>query len=102
MEENEIPIDDRPLYGEASLGIQAETFINSPVGSFIVEKADRMFSESCERLVKSFPNDINEISDAQVDARVAIKIKEWLTEMVIAGRVAEANLKAKAELENQI
>lgn len=98
IDDNEIPVDDQPLFNEASLGIEAEKFVNSPVGTFIVEKADRLLNESFERLVKTKANMIGEIQDAQVDARVAVKIKEWLTEMIISGHVAEQQLIASAEI----
>jgi len=102
MEENEIPIDDKPLFDEASLGIQAEVFLNSPVGAHLIAQAELLLTESCGKLITLSPGDQVGIADAQVDGRVAIKIKEWLLDMVISGQVAEENLKAKVELENQM
>ena len=89
----EIQEHERAAFNEARIGIELEAFASTPVGKFLIDKADREYSAASKDLITIPAHDHERIAEAQLKARVVVFFKAWMAEGINAGRVAEAQLK---------
>ncbi len=97
--DKEIREAEEAAFEIARTGIDIERFISSPIGKYLLEKAEREYGEATTDLVNTPIGDSSEMADAQLKARVAIKFKLWLIEGVNSGLAAEKQLRMNDEIE---
>ena len=76
------------LFAEAVLGKDAEEFIASDLGRYLIGQADMEIEEAQEALCKVAPWRTRRIRDLQNQIWRAQSFKGWLLEMVTAGKAA--------------
>jgi hypothetical protein len=76
----------------AKLGIEAEGFLASSLGRYLVERADLEIEKLTETLIWLSPSDITANTDVRTEIQVCIKFKQWLIEAINSGRVAARNI----------
>ncbi|MDY6893893.1 MAG: hypothetical protein SVO01_00520 [Thermotogota bacterium] len=70
------------LIDEVRLGNEAERFLQSPLGIYVIEKAEQERQEALEDLLETPSSDEENIRNCQVRARIAEAIPLWLQEVI--------------------
>lgn len=76
------------LYAEAMLGRDAEEFIGSDLGRYMIGRAEQEEREAMELLAKVSPWRRRRIAELQNRIRLAQRFKGWLAELVHIGKQA--------------
>lgn len=85
------------LYAEAMLGRDAEEFLNTDLGKYLLARAEEQEQEAMEELATVFPWNRWKIQRLQNKLWQARSFKDWLKEMIVTGRQALAQLDQSAE-----
>jgi hypothetical protein len=80
--------EEEVLLAEAMLGRDAEDFINSDIGRYLLGRAEQEAAEASELLAKVNPWRRNRIRQLQNEIWRAQSIRGWLAEMVTSGKAA--------------
>lgn len=88
-------LSTQTLVAEAILGKDAEEFLNTDVGRYILARAEEEEREALEALAKVWPWRRRRIEQLQTQLWRARSIKDWLTEMITTGRQALEHLEDK-------
>lgn len=89
--------DNAELYAEAVLGKDAEEFLSSDIGRFLIGRAEQEASEAMELLKKCYPWRRRRIAQLQSEIWRAESIQSWLGELIIRGRQALSQLEQQEE-----
>lgn len=81
------------LIKEAQLGIEAETFLSSDLGRYIIARAEADRMDALEQLATVNPNDILAITKLQNKIAVVDSIQGWIAEAIQNGYYAEIEIK---------
>ena len=93
------PVDDTDHFvAIARMGIDAETFMRSPVGRFIEGKARAEEADATEALIAADPDDLKANRDLRNQIHVARMFLVWIADAVSAGHAAHAQLQEMDEL----
>jgi hypothetical protein len=76
------------LIAEALLGEEAEKFLESAVGRYLIGAAQQEVAAAQEDLENADPSNEKAIRDIQCRAKVGRMIEKWLLELVDKGRAA--------------
>lgn len=76
----------------AKLGIEAEAFLRSSLGRYMVDRADMEIERAMVELVEADPEDARLNREIRNRIHVAKQIKQWIGEAINSGRVAHENL----------
>lgn len=82
----------RELLQQVELGLDVQQFLRSPVGKYLLQKADDERTDALAELVEANPEDSEGIRALQSTIKRADSIQFWLIEAVQAGKNAEAQL----------
>ena len=74
---------------QAQLGIDAEVFLRSNLGQYMMERANLEIEEVTMELVNASPSDLETNTTCRNRIGVCNAFKVWLREVVHTGRVAE-------------
>lgn len=85
------------LLAEAVLGRDAEEFLSSELGRYLVGRAQMEGEEATEKLKRIAPWRRRRITELQAQVWRAESFRDWLAEMVTAGRAAESALEQQSE-----
>jgi len=80
------------LVAEARLGSQTKEFLKSPIGRYIVGRADKAREEAFESWVSANPTDAETIAELQFRARLPSLVMGWLDEVINQAKHAEETL----------
>jgi len=80
------------LFAEAILGRDAEDFIQSDIGQYLIGCAEQEAQEAMEKLKHVFPWRRRKIVELQNRIWRAESIQSWLAEIVIKGKQATQQL----------
>ena len=83
---------DKELLAEAMFGKDAEEFINSDLGQYLIGCAEQESYEAIDKLKTVFPWRRRRITELQNVIWRAESFKSWLAELVIKGRQATQQL----------
>jgi len=86
-----------PEWETAVFGRTVELFLESEVGTYIIERAKADLAEASERLIEVDPYNEKEIAKLQLNARVAQKVRQWLAEAIENGKNAAQVIKAERD-----
>ena len=81
-------MDVNALKAEAILGKDAEEFIQSELGRYIIGRVDQEREEAVQKLTKTFAWRRDRIRDLQNQIWRCDTFKSWLADMVIRGKAA--------------
>ena len=79
---------DQELLAEAVIGKDAEDFIQSDIGRYILGCAEQESNEAMEQLKRVYPWRRRKIQELQNQIYRAESIQSWLAELVIKGKQA--------------
>lgn len=80
------------LFAEAALGRDVEEFISSDVGRYLLGRCEQDIKDAQDKLAVVSPWRRNRIKQLQNEIWRAKSIVRWLSEIVSAGKQAEAVL----------
>ena len=80
--------EDDFLLESAKLGIEAEAFVRSSLGQYMLERADMEIEYATVELIAADPEDGKVNRDIRSKIAVASSIKEWIVEAIESGQVA--------------
>ncbi len=80
------------LMAEAILGQDAQEFINTELGQFLVRRADQEKKDALEQLARVSPQKKNRIRDLQAQVWRAESFLVWIAELITSGKQAEGVL----------
>lgn len=80
------------LMQEVDLGLQVESFLNGPVGKYLIGRAEDEIAEAVQELKTVVPTDVEKITALQNVVHRAESIQYWLAEAVQAGLNAQQEL----------
>lgn len=85
----------------ARLGVEAEAFMHSHVGRYLLERADHEIEINMVKLVEVDPGDYKANREIRNKIHVAKMFKDWIAEAIASGRVAhEAMMEQEAALDS--
>lgn len=79
----------------AKLGVEAEGFLRSSFGKYLIERADMQMGQAVRALIDADPMDGKLNYKLRNDIKVCEQIKQWIGEAVSSGKVAHGNLTAR-------
>lgn len=84
--------EDRTLYDTAALGVEVASFLRTPIGEYIQERATRERHQALEALATAHYTDAARIQRLQNDARIPELLLQWLADAINQGDIALAQL----------
>lgn len=84
------------LYAEAMLGKDAEEFLNTDIGRYLVGRAEQESAEAMEQLKRVYPWRRRKIQELQAKVWRADSVQGWLAELIISGKQALQTLDDQA------
>ena len=78
-----------PLFEKARLGVEAETFLGSNVGQYLIKRAEEEIEAAYKRLAECDPFDQALVAHLQNKVRVARAVPQWLAECINEGNLSE-------------
>ena len=91
---------DDPLVRQAVFGVEVQDFLNSPIGSFLLTRAEARLANLIEGLKKIDPAQSVAIGAIQAEIRHLEQFEGWLAEAVQAGLTATAIIDGEIDGEN--
>jgi len=76
----------------AKLGLEAEGFLRSSLGRYLVERAEAEIEKGFTELFKVSPSDTGGNIEARMDIQVPMNVIKWLNEAVDSGKLAMQEL----------
>lgn len=90
-------LSTQALYAEAMLGKDAEEFLGSDLGRYMLGRAQQDEQEALELLAKVSPWRRRRITELQNRIRLAQNFKGWLIELVQVGKQAMDQLETQQQ-----
>lgn len=87
------------LLALAQMGMDAETFLRTPLGRFLVDKARREEADAMEELVGCDPEDAKTNRELRNRIHVSRMVVSWLNDAVNIGHAAHDQLKEYEDME---
>lgn len=81
-----------PLLKAVDLGFQAEAFLQSDIGRYLVSRAEAQTEEAVEALKQTDPEDPKTIRALQNTIAVAESVQYWLADVIQQGENAQQQL----------
>jgi len=82
------------LFAEAMIGRDAEEFLKSDIGNYLLGCADQEIDEAMHELKNVHPWRTRKIKELQNKIWRAESFKQWLAELIIRGQQALQNLES--------
>ena len=79
---------EQTLFAEVHLGKDAEEFLASDVGRYMLARAEEQEREAMEALASVWPWRRRRITDLQAKLWRARSFREWMSEIIVQGRQA--------------
>jgi hypothetical protein len=92
-----LDIETETLMAEAILGDDAEKFLKTDLGKYLIESAEQETTEALHILKTVDPNDKVKITELQNKIWRAESFKDWLVGLINAGSDARNILQSKQE-----
>ena len=84
--------DADELLSIARMGVDAEAFVRTPLGRFLVGKADREIAEATTELIAADPEDAKANRELRNRIHVASMFREWMRDAIEIGHAAHDQL----------
>ena len=80
------------LIKQVALGLDAEAFLNTSLGKYLVTRAEEMIAGARDALETVAPEDTEKIRALQNQCTVGREVQYWLAEVITAGQAAEREI----------
>jgi len=91
--------DDEAQLNTARLGIEAEAFIRSPLGKYMLEKAELLIEQATMDLIECQPDDIARNTKYRNKITVGALFKQFLHEAKVNGDIATQQIQQDEDLQ---
>ena len=86
-------MQDDELLSMARMGIDAESFMRTPLGKFLLKKADDEIAAATEELIDAAPDDVKVATEIRNRIHVARMFKVWMSDAITIGHSAHDQLR---------
>lgn len=86
------PTELSPLLKAVDMGFQAEAFLQSDIGRYLVSRAEAQIDAAVEALKGADPEDAKAIRALQNTIAVAESVQYWLADLIQQGENAQQQL----------
>lgn len=87
-----------PLWEQATFGREVQEFIEADrIGQYLVDRARDDLDKARDALVSVDPTETKTIIKLQLDARVAMRVRSWLSEAIETGQAARVTLEQERD-----
>ena len=76
----------------AKFGIEVERFLSTPIGKYLVERAEREGDEAIKAMKQVDPSNESEVRKVQDGLTIPDKVVSWLAEAIGEGHACEYQL----------
>lgn len=83
---------------EVRLGMQAEDFLKSPIGKYLLGRAADKADEALEKLKRVSPAETESVRALQNDVRLMESFGTWIRDAITNGNNAESQLKHQEDV----
>lgn len=90
-------LSTQTLFAEVMLGKDAEEFLNTDLGRFLLARVEEEESQALEALATVWPWRRRRIAELQTQLWRARSFKRWLADLITAGRQSLAQLETPPE-----
>jgi hypothetical protein len=80
------------LLSIARMGVDAEAFVRTPLGKFLMDKADSEIMDATSELIGADPEDVKANRDIRNRIHVANMFRTWMRDAIEIGRAAHEQL----------
>ena len=87
------------LLSIAKMGVDAESFLQTPLGRFLMKKAKDEEAAALAELVDADPEDVKENREIRNRIHVVKMFRQWMTEAIEVGHAAHMHLKQLEDME---
>lgn len=87
--------DTNLLTQQAEFGLQVQSFLQSKIGRYLIQRAEAQVEEATEGLKTVDPEDPKAIRELQNQVAVAASVQYWLADAILAGDSAQQQLSAE-------
>lgn len=84
--------DSRELMQRVRVGLNAEAFLRTDLGGYVVERMTALRRDALTRLEEADPTIPSEVMAAQNDARVPLMVLQAISDAIEDGKLAEEDL----------
>ena len=85
------------VFEVAKLGIEADSFVSSSVGQYLVGRAEQEANLALEKMKTADPTDAKVIREIQNELNLPDRVVKWLTDVIAEGHACEFQLRAMEE-----
>jgi hypothetical protein len=85
----------KELFAEAIIGRDAEEFVESDIGKYIIGCAEQEANEAMDQLKSVFPWRKRKITELQNKIWRAESLQTWLAELIVKGKQATQQLESE-------
>lgn len=86
---------DRDLMQRVEFGIEVESFLNGPIGTYLIKRLHEDAEQALEKLKTVSPREVETIIELQFIVRTGENIEGWLAGIIQEGWHAENQLKVE-------
>lgn len=91
-DEDDFAREGRRLFGQAQLTFVMEDWLRSPVGSYLVARAEKQRAEALEKLATTSPENAPAIRELQTRIRISDSWQQWIADAITEGQQAHKQL----------
>jgi len=84
---------------KAQLGIEADQFLSTPLGRYLLERSETDVERLKEALVATDANDTTRNQQIRNKIYIARQFRDWITEVIAEGHMAYDELREREALE---
>jgi len=84
---------EQDMFKTAQIGIEAEKFLSTDLGIFLLGKAEMELETGFSLLLDALPTDYATITKLQSQCKRALNFKSWLAEAIQSGEYAVRELR---------
>lgn len=91
-DEDDFAREGRRLFGQAQLTFVMEDWVRSPIGAYLVARAEKQRNDALEQLAVVSPEDAGEIRELQTRIRISDSWQQWIADAITEGQQAHKQL----------
>jgi hypothetical protein len=82
-----------PVVRSAVFGAQVQQFLDSDIGTYLVQCADEQAEAALKELVQADPSDVERVRSIQNKIKLADSVVGWLRDAIVMGEQAANSLR---------
>lgn len=91
---SQFPPEVRRLLKTVQFGLDVAAFVDTPIGQYLIGRAEQERSEALELMAQADAADVNAMRELQLVVRRADSFAQWLADAQMDGQSADAELQS--------